>query len=174
MSCASVDEHSDLLTPTEHDQMYIEQNQKLLSPLNWRCHLSKIIPTFLPDTHQMNNLIIEQNCKVPRDRIICCPSYSPVLPHYPRVPSRFVGEITFNMQRQRYEFVDKPGMEIDLSMWFIMKIIIFDITFPTVVNWSQHPLILSFWYKFVLCKDRHFHIPIYKNCEEVPTVIHKM
>ena len=40
--------------------------------------------------------------------------HSPVLPHFLRVPSRFVGEVTFIDQRQRFEFVDKLGVEMDM------------------------------------------------------------
>ena len=38
--------------------------------------------------------------EVPQDRDICFPSYSPVLPHFPRVPTRIMGQVTFNMQWQ--------------------------------------------------------------------------
>ena len=53
---------------------------------------------------------------VPQDRIIHIPSYSPVLPHYQRVSTRIVGQVTIDTHRQRYEFVDSPGDVIDLFM----------------------------------------------------------
>ena len=40
--------------------------------------------------------------------------HSPALSHFLRVPSRFVDEVTFINQRQRFEFVDKSGAEIDM------------------------------------------------------------
>ena len=43
------------------------------------------------------------------------PSYSPALPHFLRVPTRIVGEVPFNSQRQNYEFVDRHGAEINVS-----------------------------------------------------------
>ena len=39
---------------------------------------------------------------------------SPVLSYFLRVPSKFVSEVTFINQRQRFEFVDKSGVEIDM------------------------------------------------------------
>ena len=41
--------------------------------------------------------------------------HSPVFPHFLRVPSRFVGEMTFINQRQRSESVGKSGAEMDMT-----------------------------------------------------------
>ena len=43
------------------------------------------------------------------------PPYSPVWTRFSRVPARIVAEVTFNTPRQRYEFVDRKGTDIDLS-----------------------------------------------------------
>ena len=42
--------------------------------------------------------------------------HSPVLPHFLRVPSRFVGKVTSINQRQRFEFVDKSGVKMDIPL----------------------------------------------------------
>ena len=46
---------------------------------------------------------------------MCSSPCSPVLPHFPRLPTRIVEQVTFNTQRQRYEFVDSLDNAIDLS-----------------------------------------------------------
>ena len=41
--------------------------------------------------------------------------HSPVLPQFLRVPSRFVGGVTFINKRQRFEFVNKSGVQMDMT-----------------------------------------------------------
>ena len=96
-------------------------------------HIQKIIQ------RRKLNFIKNRCMKFHKIRVICSPSYSPVLPLFPRVPTRIVGQMTFNTQTQRYEFVDSAGTKIDLSYVIYhgnhnkCSIIL------TVVNWSHHP-----------------------------------
>ena len=53
--------------------------------------------------------------EITQDRGINSSLYLPVSPHFPGIPTRIVGEVTFNTKRQRYELVDRQGTEINQS-----------------------------------------------------------
>ena len=54
----------------------------------------------------------EQVHGVPQDSVIHQSSYSPLLLHFPKVPTKVVGEVTFNIQRLCCEFIDSSGTEL--------------------------------------------------------------
>ena len=104
---------------------------------------------------------------MPEDRIICLPECSPILPHFPRLPTRVVGQVTFNTLRQRYEFVDSPGTANDLTQILYHenhnKCYFFtDISELKSTTLSTFPSST----KFVICKNRHLHVP--KNKVKFP------
>ena len=69
----------------------------------------------------------------------------PVLPHFPRVPTGIVEQVTFNMQRQWYGFVDSPGTDIDLSYVIFHENHIKCYLFTVTCFWSQHIFPCSLW-----------------------------
>ena len=79
----------------------------------------------------------KQNYKISQDNVILSPSYSPVLPHSLRVLARFIGEVTFGTQRQRYEFIDRSSTEMDIS-YVIYHENQNAIILPTQVSSNQH------------------------------------
>ena len=88
--------------------------------------------------------------KFPQDRIIYSPSYSPVLPHFPRIPTRIVEQVT---QRQRYEFFDSPNNTIDLSYVIYHENHNKCYFFTDTGELKSAPLsTFSFSTKFVVCK----------------------
>ena len=74
-------------------------------------------PTPYPKDNLEEKLEIHQELvyEDPQDRFVCSPSYSPILPHFPRVLTRIVGQVIFNTNRQWYEFVDSPGTAVNLT-----------------------------------------------------------
>ena len=107
------------------------------------------------------------NVQKTRVRTIHSPSYLSVLPHFQRLPARCVGEITFNTQNQRYEFTDKSNAKIDLS--FVMY---HDNHYKCYIYGYKQTKVSNFYLflgaKFILCKERHLHIPScsISKCEE--------
>ena len=99
---------------------------------------------------------------MPKDTVIYSPTYSPILPHFPRVPTRIFGQETFNTLRQRHVFVDSSGTAINLTHVIYHenhnKCYIFtDISKLKLAYLSTFPS--STKYKFVMCKDRHLNVP---------------
>ena len=86
--------------------------------------------------------------------------YSPLLSNFWRVPTTIIGEVTFNTQRQRYEFIDRHGAEIDLSYVICYENHNKCYDFTDINTLKSAPLCtFLFDTKFILCKDRHWHIP---------------
>ena len=92
--------------------------------------------------------------------VIHSPSYSPVLQCFLRIPTTIMRQVTFNTERQRYEFVDSPGDVIGLYYViyhenhnkYFFKL--------TLVNWGQHPSLLFFLVQNLLyVNNRHLCIP---------------
>ena len=81
-----------------------------------------------------------------------------MLPHFSKVPTRFVCEVTFNTERQSYEFMDRPGTELDMSVINIMKTTINGTILWIQVNLNQYLFTFPFDTKLVLCRDRHLQI----------------
>ena len=97
---------------------------------------------------------------MPQDRVIQFPLYTLVLPYFPRVPTRLEGQVTFNMKRQWYEFVDSSGTESDLSYVIYHKKHYKCYFFADTSEWRLAPLsTFSIDTKFVICKGRHLDIP---------------
>ena len=101
--------------------MLVNQSHDL-SPLpRWNMLFQKnqleTFPTSYPDCQWdgESKIMKEQYYEIPWDNVICYPSYSPVLPHFPKVPARLMVEVTFNSPREWYEFIDRPRTEMDLS-----------------------------------------------------------
>ena len=107
------------------------------------------------ETHQ------EQVYEVSQDRIIFLSPYSPVLLHFPRVPTKLLGQVTFNTWR--YNFVNSPGNAIDLSYLIYHKHHNKCYFFTDTGKLNSAPLsTFPFKTKFVICKDRHLHITKHK------------
>ena len=95
-----------------------------------------------------------------RDRIIRSLLHFPVLPHFPRVPPKSSGGVTFNSQRQQHDFVSCSCVKIDASA------VIYHGTHnkhyyftDTSELWSGPPATFPFGTRFVLCKDKHLYVP---------------
>ena len=104
---------------SEHDQTVVNQNDEfLLSPQASTSFLQGS-KRKCPTLYSKNNLgekieFYQEVYEMPQDIVINSPAYSPILPHFPRVPSRIMGKFTVNILRQRYDFVDSQGTTIDL------------------------------------------------------------
>ena len=80
------------------------------------------------------------------------------MPHFPRVPTRVVGQVTFNTLR--YEFVNSPDNAIDLTYVIYHENHNKCCSFTGTGELKSEPLsIFPFSTKFVTCKGRHLHIP---------------
>ena len=151
--------------PHEHDQTLVNQSDRFPAPLQattpfqqvsqWKC----LTPCPKDHLEEVNEIYWEQVYEVPQDGVICSPSVSPVLPHFPRVPTRIVGHVTFNMQRQCNEFVDSSGTELIYHLLYIMKTNKCCFFIDTSELKSASLSTFPFKAKFVVCKDRHIHIP---------------
>ena len=75
------DKVSELPTPPKHDHTLVS-------------HCPTPYPQKQSDEECRNRQ--EQTYEIPQDRVICSSSHSPGLSHYPRVPTRIVGEVTFD------------------------------------------------------------------------------
>ena len=94
------------------------------------------------------------------DKVFCSSLYSLILLHFQKVPTRIVRQVTFNTQRQRYEFVDSPGTAIYLT-YVICHENHHKCHLITNTN-ELKPAPLSTFpssTEFVICKDRHLHVP---------------
>ena len=115
------DECSELPTTTEYDQPLVNQSDVFPQLLRQQHHFKNIIRENVLVPYPKDNpgeeieILQEQLCGGPQDRIIHSSPYSPVLPHFPRVPTRILGQVNLITQRQIYEFVNSPDNDIDLS-----------------------------------------------------------
>ena len=68
----------------------IVRNNSFFQDSNGKCH------THYPKDNLKKEVEVheEQVSQVPQDRVICSPTYLPILPHFPRVPIRIVGQVT--------------------------------------------------------------------------------
>ena len=114
------DDFSELHTTSEHSQILVNQSDefpashKATKPFQ-QVKENVLLPTQKIIRKQKSKHTKNRYMNLHKIRVICSPPYSPVLPCYPRVPTRILGQVTFNTYRQWYEFVDSPGTEIDLS-----------------------------------------------------------
>ena len=92
-------------------------------------------------------------------------SCSPILLHFPRVPSRIVGQVTFNTERQRYESVDSPGTLIDLTYVIYHENHSKCYFFTDMSGLKLAPFLLFLLVQNVVGKDMHLHSP--KNKVEI-------
>ena len=134
-------EYSKLPIMPEHDQTLVNQRYELpptpKATTLFHNDTLRFYPTPYPKDKpdEENRIKQEQVYDIPQDRVIHFPQYLLVLPHFSRVPTRTVGELTFNTQRQRHEFVDRQGTEIDIYyVYYTIKITINVIYLLTLVN----------------------------------------
>ena len=104
----------------------------------------------------------QQNYEVWQDRIVCSPFFSSVLSTSPRVPQRLGGEVTFNAQRQRYEFTDWSGFELDLSFVIYHEHLNKCHYVMDTSKLRSAPLSTFPNAKFALCGDRRLQILSFK------------
>ena len=85
--------------------MIVNQSNEFPAPPQATASFQQVSQRKCPNPYPRVNLEEEtevhqgQVYEVSQDRVICLPLCSPVLPHFPKVPIRIVGQVTFNTQR---------------------------------------------------------------------------
>ena len=106
---------------------------------------------FLHLINQMSNIAIGRS-KIMKTMRQCSPSDLPV-------PSRHMDKLAFITQRQRYEFIDKPGAEMDLPFVLYHEKNDKCYYFIDISELKSAPLsTVPFDAKCMLYKSRHFCI----------------
>ena len=101
---AVLDEFSKLPTIPENGQTLVNQSdgfpaspQAIISFLQGS-KIKCLIPYPKDNLEEEREAHKKEVYEVPQDRAIHPPSYSPILPYFPRVPTRIVGQATVNTQ----------------------------------------------------------------------------
>ena len=121
------DKFSELHTTPEYDQPLVNQSDLFPAPHQATSSFQQGSQRKCPVPYPKDNVKVEievhpeQVYVVPQDRIIHSPPFSLVLLHFPRVPTRIVGQVTFNTQRQRYEFANSLDNTIEIILCNILR-----------------------------------------------------
>ena len=84
----------------EHDQTLVNKSDEFPAPPQATTSFQQVSQRKCLTPYEKYNpeegieVHSEQIYEVPQDRVICSPFYSPVLPHFPGVPTRIMVQVT--------------------------------------------------------------------------------